>query len=441
MGYRADGAGPRRRGVKVRFQRRRRVLAATVAALVLGLLAGCAPESTIEVDVPAQVEGPLPDETVQQLQDAVSSAMVAAGASGAIVGVWAPWSGSWVTGMGTQSPAGGAEVTADMTFRAADVTRAMTCDVLYQVVAEGAASLDDPITRYVSGFPDLGDVTLRHLCDGTSGIGSYAPYVQGMWLTNPARQWNPRELAAYGVAEGHEAQPGTAYRDSDAGYLLLGLALERITGSSMRDLIAERVAGALGLDATALPTAAAAPPSTGGPVLEGYWSTPGPDGAWNCAEPANVTTLSASVGGSDSGVVTDIQDLGRYAQALASQALTPGSDRFQAPLPVGADQPTWYTVGGGAYHAGALIGQYGSIPGYITAAFAHPETGMSIAVVLNNSGGNPSVGAWLAWELAAIASKAPAAAGQTMPEAGLPWTPQQFHDLIAANAICAPPAG
>jgi D-alanyl-D-alanine carboxypeptidase len=164
-------------------------------------------------------------------------------------------------------------------------------------------------------------------------------------------------------------------------------------------------------------------------------------GAWNCAQPADFTTLSSSIGGSDSGVVTDIADLGRYAQALASGALvTPESARFDDPLPVAADQPSWLTTAGGAYQAGSLVGQYGSVPGYITAAFADPATGMSIAVVLNNSGANPAIGAWLAWELAAIASKAPAASGQTAPEAGLPWTAQQWHDAIAANAICAPPA-
>ena len=60
--------------------------------------------------------------------------------------------------------------------------------------------------------------------------------------------------------------------------------------------------------------------------------------------------------------------------------------------------------------------------------------------MLNNSGGNKLTSAWLAWELAAIASKAPAAAGQTLPEAGLPWTAQQMRDNIVGNAICAAPA-
>jgi D-alanyl-D-alanine carboxypeptidase len=403
-------------------------------------LAGCSATPEVEVEVPAQIEGALPDETVAQLDAAVTSAMSATGASGAIVGVWVPWSGTWVTGLGTQSIGGSDAVTADMTFRAADVTRAMTCDVLFRLSAEGIVSPEDVVSEYVSSVPDLSHVTLRQLCDSTSGVGSYAPRLQPMWLANPSREWNPRELAGYGMAEQDVSAPGSAYRDSDAGYLLLGLALERASGKSIAELIDEQVAAPLGLDATSLPAASAQPPGTGA-VLKGHWSVTDAAGAWNCTDPADITTLSASVGGSDSGAVTDITDLGRYAQALASGALTPDdAGRFDTPLPVAADQPTWFTAAGGAYQAGSLVGQYGSIPGYITAAFADPATGMSVAVVLNNSGANAQIGAWLAWELAAIASKAPAAAGQTAPEAGLPWTAQQFHDAILANAICSAPA-
>ena len=77
---------------------------------------------------------------MQQLEAAVTSAMGATGSPGAIVGVWAPWSGEWVTALGAPSFAGG-ELSADMTFRAADVTRAMTCDVLFKVAAESEGPL------------------------------------------------------------------------------------------------------------------------------------------------------------------------------------------------------------------------------------------------------------------------------------------------------------
>jgi D-alanyl-D-alanine carboxypeptidase len=424
----------------MRFHRRRGVaaVAAGIAALAT-LLSGCSGPQAIEVDLPAQVETALPDETAQQLEAAVTSAMGATGSSGAIVGVWAPWSGRWVEGLGTQTLGGGGAVDPDMAFRAADVTRAMTCDVLFQVAAEGTVDLDDSVIEYVNGFPDLDNVTLRHLCDGTAGVGSHSGQLQSLFLSNIERQWDPRELAGYGLAQ-DRLEPGTAYRDSDSGYLLLGAALERATGQSMRTLIAERVADPLGLEATELPARAAAPPSDG-PVLHGHWSTADGAGVWNCTEPPDVTTLSASIGGADSGAVTDITDLGRYAQALAAGALSPdASDRFENPLPVAPDLPTWFTAAGGAFQAGDLIGQYGSIPGYITAAFADPRTGLTVAVVLNNSGANPAIGAWLAWELAAIASKAPASEGQSIPEAGLPWTAQEHHDAILANAICQAPA-
>lgn len=423
----------------MRARHRRGVVAAAVgvAALLVGLT-GCSAPDPISIDLPAQVDGALPDDTVAQLSASVTSAMAAAGASGAIVGVWAPWSGSWVEGVGTEKPGGGDEVTADMTFRAGPVTRAMTCDLLFQAAADKKLSLDDPVTEWVGGFPDLTDVTLRQLCDGTSGIGSYAPQLRSEFLTNPARQWDPRELAGYGLGQ-QRATPGTAYADSDAAYLLLGAAIERATGENLSDLVEQRIAEPLGLDATSLPGRAPSPPGSGA-VLDGHWSTQDAAGAWNCAEPTEFTDVSASMGGADSGAVTDIDDLGRYAQALATRALTPqATDRFSTPLPV-ANQPTWFTAEGGAYQAGSLIGQYGSFPGYTTAAFADPTTGLTVAVVLNNSGANPQMGAWLAWELAAIASKATAASGQTAPQAGLPWSAQQFHDTILQNAICPQPA-
>ncbi|AOX46030.1 MULTISPECIES: serine hydrolase domain-containing protein [unclassified Microbacterium] len=422
----------------MRGWRRSAAIAIAGASALAVVLSGCTPQASVALDVPAQVDAPLPEATVSELQDAVTTAMAATGSTGAIVGVWAPWSGTWVSGLGTQGP-GGAEVTTDLTFRAADVTGAMTCDAVYRLAADGTLSLSDPITQWVSNLPGYEDITLRQLCDGTSGLASYTSVLEGMVLNNPDRAWNPRELMAYGIASPRLNAPGASFGDSATNYLLAGLAVERATGESLAQVISERVAEPLGLDATALPSSAPANPAASS--LQGYWSQPSPEGVWNCTDPREFTEMSASYGGAAAGAVTDITDLGHYAQALASGALLPdGDDRFASPVPVGGDQPTWFTASGGAFQAGSLIGQYGWMPGYMVGAFADPRTGMSIAVVLNNSGGNKMTSAWLAWELAAIASKAPAAQGQTAPEAGLPWTSQQMRDGILANAICPQPA-
>lgn len=418
-----------------------RAVAAAGVALALAL-SGCSADTSLELDVPAQVEGSLPEATVAELQAAVEAAMAATASPGAIVGVWAPWSGSWVTAFGTVTP-GGEAVTTDMEFRAGHITRAMTCDVLYNVAATGAVSLDDSVTEYVSGLPDLGDVTLEMLCDSTSGIGSYLGQLTKQWTTNPTRVWNAMELAGYGLGQMGDAVPGAGYRDSDAGYLLLGIALERATTSSMADLMEQYIFDPLDLEATRLPGPAAGAASDELPVLSGLHSIKnGEDGAMNCAEPLDLTVASSSLVFTDSGVVTDVNDLARYMQALGAEALVPDGvvDRFADPVPTSSGASSWYTATGGTVQAGSLIGHFGASLGYLTSAWVDPLTGMTVVVVLNNSAAGSDAARNLGWQLAAIASKAPAASGQTAPEAGLPFTAEQWGEAIASRPLCPVPS-
>jgi D-alanyl-D-alanine carboxypeptidase len=417
--------------------------AAAAGVAVLGLfLTGCTAEPQFSYEPPSQVEGALPDDTVAAMEDAVANALAASGASGAVVGVWAPWSGSWVTGIGTQGPGSEEAISTDMAFRVADMTRLMTCDVLYGLADEGVVKLDDPVPDYVSGVADMQDTTLLDLCNSTSGAGSSEATVRAAWFTTPERVWAPLELASYGLGA-PRATPKTTYTNSDAGYLLLGLALERASGRTASELIAEYVAQPLGLAATSLPSTAAAPPSTG-PVMNGHYLPP-IEGGYDCAAPVDITTLSSSTGYTDSGVVSTIEELGRYTQAEAAQKLRTKDEpnRFGAPLPQSPEAPSWFQATGGALLVGSMVGQSGWTPGYQTSAFSDPQTGFTVAVSLNDSTTGGTTAMYLAWELAALASKAPAASGETAPEFGLPFTAEQYHQAIADSAIpcVAPPAG
>lgn len=417
--------------------RRWRAAAAGAVALAL-VLTGCSSEDSFSYTPPEQVDAALPDDTAAQLQAAVENAMVETGATGAVVGVWVPWSGTWVTGLGTQSVEDQTAVATDMTFRVADVTRMMTCDVLYGLADDDVVALDASVPEYVSGVAQLEDVTLLDLCNGTSGVGSSEAAVTGMLLNTPAREWPPLELASFGLGQ-DQLEPHTTYRDSDAGYLLLGLALERASGKSASRLIAEYVTEPLELANTSLPGSKAAAP--GDNALSGNHLS-AIEGGYDCTAPVDITVLSASTGFTDSGVVSTIDDLGRYVQATARQGLREEGakpDRYSTPLPTSEGAPSWYQATGGAYLVGPLIGQHGHTPGYATAAYSDPETGFTVAVVLNNSTAGSSPAAYLAWELAAIASKAPAADGQTAPEFGLPFTAEQYHQAITDLAICATP--
>lgn len=413
------------------------VIAAAAATLLA--LSGCAEVVEPVYEPPPQAEGALPAETVTALEEALAHAQEVTRASGAIAGVWVPWAGSWVTAVGVQDPGSSTRVTTDMTFRIADVTRLMTCDVLYALDDERVLSKDDPVSRHVPGTPNLEDVTLLDLCNGTAGIGSFSSTVDAIARANPERVWSPMELAAYGIGK-NRTETKTAFRDSDAAYMLLGIAFERATGKTASELIDEYVAGPIGLSSTYLPEPAASEP--GDLPLHGHF-LPAVSGGHDCTAPVDVTRASSSIGYTDSGVVSTIDDLARYMRATASQALAGGAEstRWSSPLPASSTAELWRQATGGADFAGPLLGGFGVVPGYVTAAFSDPETGFTVAVVLNDSTAGQSAIAFLAWELAAIASKVPAASGHTAPDFALPFTAEQYHDLLSKRAItCVAPA-
>ena len=419
--------------------RTRAVVVATGLALTLGLVSGCAPEGQqVAVDAPAQTEAKLAGDTQTQLEAAVQSAMTATGSTGAIVGVWVPWAGTWVSTVGTDVD--GKKLDVNMGVRVGEITRLMTCDVLYSVAADGTVKLDDPISNYVAGVPDLENVTLKNLCDGSSGLGTSSTVLAPTWLSNPTRIWEPLELAAHGLAQAR-ATPGSTYRDSDAGFILLGLALERATGETFATLLEERVFAPLGMENSAYPPATELTANVGAGPMPGYVFPRNAEGALECTAPREMSEVSATMGFSSAGVVATTEDVGRYLQALGVNALGRGDvaeQRWATPLTPYASAPDWYTVAGGGLQAGTLVGQIGSTPGALTAGFVDRETGMTVVVVLNNSTAGSDMSLRLAWELAAIASKAPAASGQTAPAVGLPWTAEQWGDSITASALVRP---
>lgn len=410
-------------------QARRLVAAAAVIALALGASA-CSADEAPRAERPAQVDAALPDGVVAEMRTAVETAMTATGSPGALVGVWVPWSGVWVEGLGSTTP-GGPAVSPDMAFKATTITRAMTCDVLYGLAADGVVGLDDPFTNWLGGYPGLEAITLRQLCDGTSGLKPYSPLLLNRWLANPARDWNPNELAAYGVARGLGFSPGSAFTDADTGYVLLGSTLVRATGRPLEDLYQQYVFDVLDMNNSSLPETM---PTAG--VLPGLQSLD-VDGVVDCTAPADYTALSPSAGGAAAGVVSTLDDVARYVQALALGLRPYDENRLADDVTINAEQPAWFTAGGGVYRAGNLVGHYGSLPGYMTAAFADRTTGLTVVAVLNNSRASSAIMQSLSWELAAIASKAPAAEGTTAPESGYPWTPTEVASQVADRAICS----
>lgn len=403
---------------------------AVAAATALLVLAGCSDDRSSTVDLPSQADEALPSDVSTQIDDAVTRAMGLAAAPGAIVGVWAPWSGFQLEAYGTTEAGGGEPMTTDMHFRAAATTKEMTCTVLLGLVDEGRVTLDAPVSDYV-GTVGIEGITLGQLCQSTSGIGNFRATFENEFVTNPTRPWVDEELVSDGIARSGDAAPGSAYAGNDTGYVLLGMALERIGGTSLANLYNEYVFDRIGMSETRYPSASTT--TLPDPAPHGY-QVVGDD----CASPRDVSELSPSMLGAAGGVVTTADDLRRFAQAFASGA--PFSDATASTqwetVPLGSDKPTWQSFGYGGYQYGTMRGQFGDIPGFATAAFSDPTSGLTVVVMLNASTASTQLVKALALELASYASTAAASGDNTVPEPSLPWSAEQMQQQSADAAVC-----
>jgi CubicO group peptidase (beta-lactamase class C family) len=147
----------------------------------------------------------------------------------------------------------GMPATPDMHFRNGSVAIAYVAAVLLQLVDEKAVSLDDIIAKWVPQIPNSDKVTLRQLATMTSG---YQDYVLGNdafeteELTNPFKAWTTEEMLSYAVDKPLLYAPGTNWNYAHTNYVILGLALEKITGKSVADLLRQRISEPLDLDNT-----------------------------------------------------------------------------------------------------------------------------------------------------------------------------------------------
>ncbi|PPK65376.1 serine hydrolase domain-containing protein [Actinokineospora auranticolor] len=125
------------------------------------------------------------------------------------------------------------------------VTKVVTAAAVLALVGDGDLDLDEPMVEQVPGLgalPGFAGVTPRHLLSHTSGLPSDTAEVTAPTLR--------RLLQESGHALRPVAAPGTAFSYSNVGYLLLGHAVEFVTGMDWAAAVRAVVLDPLGVRAS-----------------------------------------------------------------------------------------------------------------------------------------------------------------------------------------------
>ena len=277
---------------------------------------------------------------------------------------------------------GGPAMTVHSPVHAGSLTKPFTAVLVLQEVERGTWSLDDPVSSWVDGVPGGDGRTLSGLLSHTSGLGDFLDSER--YLSDSNRVWTHEEALAEAYAVAQEVPEGERWLYSNAGYVLLGLALEEATGQRWEELVAERITEPLGLVDTGRSSVIVPVPGYDRPEAGDETVTPhfNPENTWS--------------GGS---LVSTAWDLALFAEAMQDETLLPanlaGLQREQVVLLSGVVERYGLGVGVDPIRdreeavVGLNVGHQGRSPGHAASVSWRSNEGVVVAVTLNNrpSGG------------------------------------------------------
>ena len=228
-------------------------------------------------------------------------------------------------------------------FDSGSIGMLFTSVAVLQEVAKGNLDLETSIHHYVdldeSEIPI--EVTLLHLLTHTSGIADDADEEEGesyaeLWRANPSYTFTEAaDFLPLFVNKQPYAAPGVEAVECNAGYILAGLALEKVTGRGYREYVEKEIFARAGMTGSGFFSKTDATPD----VAEGWDVTEA--GTW-------VQNLYSAppIGSPAGGAHVTAADLLAFAQAVRAGELLNAEYTEEFLLPqVEADEETAFGFG------------------------------------------------------------------------------------------------
>jgi CubicO group peptidase (beta-lactamase class C family) len=260
-------------------------------------------------------------------------------------------------------------------FQLASVSKQFTAAATMLLVEQGALAVNDPVGRWLDPAPPSWNaITVHHLLTHTSGLGHWPEYpdVNLYGAVEPEREitaFQSRDLLF---------PPGTRWRYSSPGYVLLARIIERASGEAYVTFLAERILRRAHLTETFVGNAQGRPR-----VARGYR-----DG-----QPVDSFDLDVvGIGAGD--VSSTAVDLARWIRALGSGSVLSEASRrtmFAGQVAVGGER-TYSFASDIDYGYGLLTGRTEGRPivfhtgdnfGFKAMSVWLPEDDLAVAILSN----------------------------------------------------------
>ncbi|MFD3438273.1 serine hydrolase domain-containing protein [Streptomyces sp. NPDC058685] len=188
------------------------------------------------------------------LQSAVEGAAKKLMIPGSVVLLRTP-QGTFSATTGTTELGKSAEPTTKDHFRIASNTKTLTSALINLLAQDGRLRMTDPVSDYVAGVPNGGNITIAELLKMRSGLYNYtnAPELAASLDAEPQKARTPQQMLDIAFRRPPDFAPNASYEYSNTNYVLLGLVAEKVGGRPLAEQFRTRLLAPLGLAGTSLP--------------------------------------------------------------------------------------------------------------------------------------------------------------------------------------------
>jgi D-alanyl-D-alanine carboxypeptidase len=270
----------------------------------------------------------------------------------------------------------GVPLATSQAFRIGSISKTFTAAAILKLSAAHRLSLDDPLSRYVPGFPNGAHITIAELLDHTAGISDD-------WNIDMAQAPDTASLIKAIESHAPDFPPGEGWAYSNSGYMLLGAVLEKITHKPWHQAIHDLLTGPLGLrDTDFFPDTALVPNRA-----LGYSR----DDSGAIVHPSYVNIAGPAAAGA---LTSNVEDLFHWMRALVSGRAIPASlfAQMSSAKSTRDGTPVHYGYGLmlGTVRGEPVIEHNGGIEGFASQLTYFPTGQVTVVVLSNTDAGQPN---------------------------------------------------
>lgn len=303
---------------------------------------------------------------------------------GAACNIMLPDGESWQGYSGTYDTTGKGYFRDDELYWTASITKMFVAVIIVQLSLEDKLGLDDPLHKYLPSYQWVdSQITIRQLLKHRSGLKDYLtthPQPTRNFFQFPDSIWSPHFILTNYLSEPLFSR-GSSFSYSNTNYLLLGMIIERVTGSKYHAELRRRILEPLGLRRTFMPPHE----EIKGPVVKNWtdWNKDGvPDDASIMHSKGFASTVYTA-----GGMISHPGDIARFCHELHSgkflKGATPQLYDFSN-ISVGQSNTGYglgvmrYTINDKTYY-----GHAGDINGFTNLTIYSPADDLTLTVMIN----------------------------------------------------------